>query len=80
MSAFRRRTPGPPPFSSMKSAPAAASSLPDAHRGERDWVRFAKPRRRFSPPVPRRLPKPNAGSAADLVNEFHLEELGRSSE
>ena len=38
-------------------------------RGGEDWVRFARPRRRFSPPLLCRLPKPNAGSAAVLVDE-----------
>jgi hypothetical protein len=39
-------------------------------RGGEDWARFAKPLRRFSPPLPCRLPKPNAGSAAVLFDEL----------
>jgi hypothetical protein len=54
----------------MNSPPAVVSSLPDAHRRERDWVRFAKPRRPFSPPLLCRLPKPNARSATVLVDEL----------
>jgi hypothetical protein len=57
---------GPPPFSSMNSTPAAPSSLPDAHRRERDWVRCAKNgRRRFSPLLLWRLTKAHTGFATN---------------
>jgi hypothetical protein len=53
---FRSRTPGPPPFSSMNSMPAAASSLPDAHR---KGARLGSFRKKRSPAVL----TPQAGSA-----------------
>jgi hypothetical protein len=81
---FRSRTPGPPPFSS--STPSASGRRFDGFRilapspskvgskrfdrGGEDWVRFAKNLASVSPPLLCRLPKPNAGSAAVLVDEL----------
>jgi antitoxin MazE len=64
------------PFSSMSSTPAASGRRDKSStkrrfgRGGEDWVRFAENGgRRSSPPPLYRLPKPNAGSAAVLVDE-----------
>jgi hypothetical protein len=41
------------------------------HRRGRDWVRLAKPRRRFSPPLLCRLSKAHAWSATVVVDELN---------